>query len=311
MAQNTGLKQVIIVGAGPSGLILGILLAKAGIHVLLLEQSAELDTNPRAAHYAPSTVRELRRCGLLKEVQEAGYMPQGVCWRTPEGGILAGISPDPSYEDAMIYYDFHKFGYWDSQFILHPQNWYLAAKITLDGLWRVTYGDIPGLTNEEYLERNAQRFAEILPGKPKPEDYKIANISPYKLHQRCVPSMRVGRVLLAADAAHLCNPFGGLGLTGGIADISSLFDCLLAIHERHADDSILDKWSEVRIRKWREIIDPMSRANFRRLWDNEVLEERDRFFDMCRRITQGGEGRQAYRAATYILDEDMSKYFKK
>jgi 2-polyprenyl-6-methoxyphenol hydroxylase-like FAD-dependent oxidoreductase len=157
------------------------------------------------------------------------------------------------------------------------------------------------LTNEEYLERNAQRFAEILPGNPKPEDYKIANISPYKLHQRCVPSMRVGRVLLAADAAHLCNPFGGLGLTGGIADISSLFDCLLAIHEGHTGDSILDKWSEVRIRKWREIIDPMSRANFRRLWDNEVLEEREMFFDMCRAITQGGEGRQAYRAVSIFL----------
>jgi 2-polyprenyl-6-methoxyphenol hydroxylase-like FAD-dependent oxidoreductase len=83
-------------------LILGILLAKAGIHILLLEESATLNTNPRAAHYAPSSVRELRRCGLLKEVQDAGYMPQGVCWRTSEGDILAGISPDPSYEDAMV-----------------------------------------------------------------------------------------------------------------------------------------------------------------------------------------------------------------
>jgi 2-polyprenyl-6-methoxyphenol hydroxylase-like FAD-dependent oxidoreductase len=83
-------------------LILSILLAKAGIKVLLLEQSATLNTNPRAAHYAPSSVRELRRCGLLEEVQAAGYMPQGVCWRTSEGQILAGISPDPSYEDAMV-----------------------------------------------------------------------------------------------------------------------------------------------------------------------------------------------------------------
>jgi 2-polyprenyl-6-methoxyphenol hydroxylase-like FAD-dependent oxidoreductase len=26
------------------------------------------------------------------------------------------------------------------------------------------------------------------------------------LHQRCADSFRVGRFLLAADAAHLCNP---------------------------------------------------------------------------------------------------------
>lgn len=82
----------------------------------------------------------------------------------------------------------------------------MAAKITKDGMWRVTYGDTPGLTNEEYLARQPMRYEQILPGKPKPGDYKLKNASPYKLHQRCVTSMRVGRVLLAADAAHLCNP---------------------------------------------------------------------------------------------------------
>jgi 2-polyprenyl-6-methoxyphenol hydroxylase-like FAD-dependent oxidoreductase len=87
---------------GHRGLILSILLAKAGINVLLLEQSATLNTNPRAAHCSPSSVRELRRCGLLEQVQSAGYMPQGVCWRASEGNILAGISPDPTYEDAMV-----------------------------------------------------------------------------------------------------------------------------------------------------------------------------------------------------------------
>lgn len=78
--------------------------------------------------------------------------------------------------------------------------------MTKTGLWRVTYGDTPGLTREEYIQRQPMRYQEILPGNPQPSEYRITNISPYRMQQRCAPSFRVGRVLLAADAAHVCNP---------------------------------------------------------------------------------------------------------
>ena len=105
-----------------------------------------------------------------------------------------------------MYYDFDKYNYWDSNFIVHPTNWHMVAKITNDGLYRVSYGDIPGLSREEYIKRQAMRYEEILPGNPKPGDYRLTNISPYKMQQRCAPSFRVGRVILASDAAHVCNP---------------------------------------------------------------------------------------------------------
>lgn len=107
----------------------------------------------------------------------------------------------------QVYYDFHKFDYWDSNFIVHPTDWYMAAKITSDGLWRVTYGDDWGLSNDEYMARQAERYQKILPGNPTPDQYKLVSKSPYKLHQRCAPSFRVGRVLLVADAAHCKYPF--------------------------------------------------------------------------------------------------------
>lgn len=72
-----------------------------------------------------------------------------------------------------------------------------------------------------------------------------------------------------------------MGLTGGFADVGSLYDCFLGIHLDKADDSILDKYSEVRIQKWREIIDPVSRANFRRIWAEDAIPDRDKFFEMC------------------------------
>jgi 2-polyprenyl-6-methoxyphenol hydroxylase-like FAD-dependent oxidoreductase len=161
----------------------------------------------------------------------------------------------------------------------------MAARITKDGLYRITYGDTPGLTREEYLARQPAIWEKILPGHPKPDEYKIVNFSPYRMHQRCAPKFRVGRVLLAADAAHLCNPWGGLGITGGFVDVGGLYDCLAGIWDGKADESILDLYSEKRIEKWKTIIDPISSENFRRVSDNEphTRLERDEFLQQLKK----------------------------
>ncbi|KAI1612541.1 hypothetical protein EDD36DRAFT_239588 [Exophiala viscosa] len=399
MGKHLSVNKVIIVGAGPSGLLLGILLAKEGVKVQILEASDDLDKNPRAAHYAPSAVYELERAGVLDEVKAKGIHPDAVCWRHPDGSFIAGIksrfdiphpmvclpldqldvillqhfeaqptaevlwkhkveSIDQNDNEARVhvdspngkqtftadfivgcdgansqirrslfgdlnypgetlqsqiiatnvYYDFTKFGYWDSNFIIDENDWYMAARITNDGLWRVTYGDVWGLSTEEYLKRQPERFEKILPGHPKPEDYKLVSASPYKLHQRCAESFRVGRFLLAADAAHLCNPFGGLGLTGGIADVGSLFDALVAMKSGKADDSILDKYSEVRIEKWQKIIDPMSRANFKRVCLDESEESRKEFWALCKKMEEDDELARQMSQGTNVLRENFSEY---
>lgn len=103
----------------------------------------------------------------------------------------------------QTYYPFEKHGFdWDSNFIIHPEHWYMAARISNDGLWRVTYGELPGLSFDELKARQPMKFKTLLPGNPDPEDYKVVNFSPYKVHQRLSKKMRVGRFVLAADAAH-------------------------------------------------------------------------------------------------------------
>ena len=86
-----------------------------------------------------------------------------------------------------------------------PDNAFLAARITKDELWRVTYGEIPGLSNEEYIARLPMKYESILPGKPKPGEYQLLSAQPYRCHQRLAKAMRVGRFLLAGDAAHMTN----------------------------------------------------------------------------------------------------------
>lgn len=75
------LSKVIIVGAGPSGLLLALLLARAGVPVDVLEQSRALDTNPRASHYTSESCAEFDRAGILDEVRAQGFTPDGVSWR--------------------------------------------------------------------------------------------------------------------------------------------------------------------------------------------------------------------------------------
>src|SRR3569833_309312 len=189
----------------------------------------------------------------------------------------------------------------------------MAAKITPDGLYRITYGDSPGLSKEEYEKRMAWKFETMLPGHPKPDEYKIVSWSPYKMHQRCAPKFRVGRVLLCADAAHVCNPWGGLGITGGFVDVGGLYDCLAGIWDGKADESILDLYSEKRIEKWKTVIDPISQDYFRRVKDNDPATrfERDEFLQECKQVEGNAEATKQLIMGFMAVRYDFTQHYNK
>src|SRR5262245_20674923 len=47
-------------------------------------------------------------------------------------------------------------------------------------------------------------------------------VSEFRIHCRMVDRYRVGRVLLAGDAAHIHSPTGGQGIATGIQDVTNL-----------------------------------------------------------------------------------------
>lgn len=81
----------IIVGAGPCGLLLALLLAKAGLEVQLVDAGNELDDQPRATHYGPEAVEQLDRAGVLPDILAQGFIPHGVAWRKPDGEVIAEL----------------------------------------------------------------------------------------------------------------------------------------------------------------------------------------------------------------------------
>ncbi|PSN73005.1 FAD/NAD(P)-binding domain-containing protein [Corynespora cassiicola Philippines] len=379
---------VIVVGAGPSGLLLSLLLARAKIPVTLVEKASKLDSQPRATHYAAPAASVLRRAGVVDEVAARGFFPNKLTFRTLQNEVLGVVDhtiisedeerliclplnelgeillarlqnepfatilwdhevmanikddngvgfivvktpegekelraryivgcdgansqirrglfgdwefPGKTWDVQIVatnaYYDFEKFGYQNANFIIDPEHWHMASKITQDGMWRVSYGVSASLTKEEILEQRAEKWQKMLPGNPLPESYKITNFSPYKVHQRLAKSMRVGPFILAADAAHLCNPFGGLGLTGGIVDIGGLFDCLYGLYHGKADDTILDVYSKIRSEKYKQLIDPVSSSTLLVMQDGDpgTVAQRDPFLKAINSVDSDSKMRE-------------------
>lgn len=89
------------------------------------------------------------------------------------------------------------------QVLLHPQP---------DSVWRIDWQVPDGfdLATDDVDRRVRAIVADA--------DYEPIWMSVYRFHQRRVPAMCAGRVLLAGDAAHVMSPFGARGMNSGIAD---------------------------------------------------------------------------------------------
>ncbi|KPI14270.1 Pentachlorophenol monooxygenase [Actinobacteria bacterium OV450] len=64
----------------------------------------------------------------------------------------------------------------------------------------------------------------------------------FEVHHAQVPEYRVGRVLLAGDAAHVHSPAGGQGMNTGIQDAHNLAWKLALVSTGHAGPAILDSY---------------------------------------------------------------------
>ena len=182
-----------------------------------------------------------------------------------------------------LYYDFKKHGFGPANMVSDPIDWAVVAVLGKDDMWRVTYGEDVSLAEEEARRRIPERYAKILPDPTEP--YEIAAASPYRVHERCAPTFRVGRALLAGDAAHVCNPCGGMGLTTGVIDAMALVDTLSAVIAGRAPDSVLDFYSRERRRVYLEVTSPLA-SDFKRMLSEKDPARREQDVQVFRNMVE-------------------------
>lgn len=84
----------------------------------------------------------------------------------------------------------------------------------------------------------------------------------------------------------------------------------MGIHQSELSPSILSKYSDVRKEIWRTIIDPMSRANFHRLWDPACEKDRDEFFKVCEKASEDPVWGKSTVESVMNVRHDFTQYFR-
>jgi 2-polyprenyl-6-methoxyphenol hydroxylase-like FAD-dependent oxidoreductase len=325
--------DVIVVGAGPVGLVCALKLARAGVDALLIEGEAELNQELRASTFHPPTLDMLEEFGvtatvirqglitstwqvrmhpsgeraefdlsILREHTRHPYRVQCEQWklsrmlvtqltsefwfdtravdlRQTDDSVTLTVERGGDREELQCSYLIGADGARSAvrkglalgfEGVTFPETTILATTrldfaahlaglssvnycwaptgtfslLRLPGEWRVSLypdddEDLEAALEPASIERKLQRIVA------RPDPYEVLQTRPYRIHQRVVDHYRLGRVLLAGDAAHLNSPSGGMGMNGGIHDAFNLSDKLARVLHGE-DERLLDLYERQR-----------------------------------------------------------------
>ncbi|MEV0562973.1 NAD(P)/FAD-dependent oxidoreductase [Dactylosporangium sp. NPDC050588] len=143
----------------------------------------------------------------------------------------------------------------DVNYLFDPVEWLVLLR-TPDH-WRVLLPTPPDTPDDLEKARLPERLLGVAdPGRP----WRVAHTTLYRVHQRVAESFRVGRVLLAGDAAHINNPLGGMGMNSGIHDA-----VLLAKAVMTGDDDVITGTADARRAVARDYVQKTTHGNWEKL----------------------------------------------
>ncbi|MEV5777956.1 bifunctional 3-(3-hydroxy-phenyl)propionate/3-hydroxycinnamic acid hydroxylase [Streptomyces antimycoticus] len=337
--------DVIVVGDGPVGATLGVLLAQRGRQTMILERRRRPYTLPRATSFDGETARLLAGCGTGPDLSRVSEPATGYQWRSADGEILLDVAfraqgpygwPDantmhqPALEELLaeraaalpdvtvvrgrqvvgieerddrvtvtaedevgathtytarwvvgcdgansFVRDHLDVPVTDLGFSyewllcdvkLHKPSEFVPTNIQICDPARPTtlVGSGPGHRRWEFMRLPAERAADLnrtetawrllAPHGVTPDTATLLRSTTYIFQSQWAERWRVGRVLVAGDAAHLMPPYAGQGMCSGIRDVVNLAWKLDLVLGGIAPESLLDTYTDERRPQVRESI---------------------------------------------------------
>ncbi|MFI6292122.1 FAD-dependent monooxygenase [Nonomuraea sp. NPDC050790] len=220
--------------------------------------------------------------------------------RAPYVLVCAGARADGVRQALGVTFDGHTF---DDRFLICDiradlPGWEQERRFYFDPAWnpgrQVLIHPCPGSTYRidwqvppGYLATSddiSRKIRQIIGDRP----YELVWQSVYRFHSRIASRMRVGRVLLAGDCAHLVAPFGARGLNSGVPDAENAAWKLAAVLRGWAPEELLETYHDERHAAARENLevtaatmrflvpsDEAGRAHRRDVLERGAIEEVD------------------------------------
>jgi 3-(3-hydroxy-phenyl)propionate hydroxylase len=221
--------------------------------------------------------------------------------RKSQGIDFRGFTWPERFLVVTTTFDFEPLGFAYSNYTMDPVEWTATFKVPGPdgrGLWRCVFPTDPADDEATLLDfgRAADRLAGFV---PQSRSARVVHTNLYAVHQRVAERYRVGRVLLAGDAAHVNNPLGGMGLNFGIHDAHSLAERLARVWRGEAGEALLDQYDRQRRAVAERYLQAQTIAN------KQTLEERDPAQRAARQAEMRATAADPARARQFLLRTAM------
>lgn len=165
------------------------------------------------------------------------------------GALRAALGVDfdgRSFDDAFLICDIRaELPGWENErrFYFDPP-WNPGRQVLIhpcpDSVYRIDWQVEPGFDLDAARADGSldRRIRQVIGD----QDYEVVWSSVYRFHARRADRLRVGRVLLAGDVAHLVAPFGARGLNSGVGDAENAAWKLAFVLRGWAGQALVDSY---------------------------------------------------------------------